>query len=201
MLDFAVMSNRTSCNYFVDYGGLKLLFPILMQKALKDGSEDEQVAVRNQCISILMNLLLLCKAEFRDRLLPKFEENEHEKLKKLAEIFIRINEALAKVDRNKKAILAELDIDDPEEAQAELLSIKLDKGYLTLLSIAFILLISPVIWPEVIAHNQIAPIMKPILEVMKTDYGSLHTLAHELVNQTDDAKTRETILDFLQRIT
>lgn len=144
------MNHRTSCDYFVDHGGLKLLFPILMQKALKEGSDDEQVAVRNQSISILLNLMLFAKPEFRDRLLPKFEESEHEKLKKLTDVFIKIKTAISKVDRNKKAILEELDIDDPEEAQTEILSIKLDKGYLTQLSIAFILLVAPVIWPEVI---------------------------------------------------
>lgn len=145
-----MMNHRKSCDYFVDHGGLKLLFPILMQKALKDGSEDEQIAVRNQSVSILLNILLFCKPEFRDRLLPKFEENDHEKLYRLADIFMKIKEAVAKVDKNRKAILQELEIDDPQEAQIELLSIKLDKGYLTLLSIAFILFISPVIWPEVV---------------------------------------------------
>lgn len=143
------MNHRTSCDYFVDHGGLKLLFPILMQKALKEGSEDEQTAVLNQSVSILLNILLFSKPEFRDRLLPKFEECEHEKLKRLLDIFLKIKAAISKVDRNKKAILQELEIDDPEEAHMELLSLKLDKGYLTLLSIAFILLVSPVIWPEV----------------------------------------------------
>ena len=143
------MNHRKSCDYFVDCGGLKLLFPILMEKALKDGSEDERTSIRNQSISILMNLILFCKPEFRDRILTKFQENDHEKLQKLGEILLEIKQAILKVDRNKKSILTELEIDDPEEANIELMSIKLDKGYLTLLSISFILLLSPVIWPEV----------------------------------------------------
>lgn len=154
VLDFAVMNNKRSCDYFIDCGGLKLLFPILMQKALKDGSEDEQLAVRNQSVSILLNLMIMAKPEFRDRVLPKFEENNHEKLKRLAEIFNQIKKEIAKVEKHKAAILNELDIDDPEEAQRELLSLKLDKGYLTLLSVAFILRTSPIIWPEVISSNQ-----------------------------------------------
>lgn len=149
VLDFAVMNNKTSCDYFIDYGGLKLLFPILMQKALKDGSEDEQLAIRNQSVSILLNMILLAKPDYRDRLLPKFEENNHEKLKKLAEIYQFIKNEVSKVDKHKAAILKEMEIDDPEEADDELLSLKLDKGYLTLLSVAFILRICPSIWPEV----------------------------------------------------
>lgn len=144
------MTCRKACDYFVDHGGLKLLFPILMQKALKDGTQDEQAAVVSQSISIILNLLLFARPEFRDRLLPKLAENEHEKLRRLAEVFLSIKAAVAKVDRNQQTILRELDIDDPEEAQAELLSMKLDKGYLTLLSLAFILLVSPAIWPEVV---------------------------------------------------
>jgi hypothetical protein len=158
VLDFAIMNNKLSCEYFIDYGGLKLLFPILMQKALKDGSEDEQIAIRNQSISILLNLMLLTKPDFRDRVLPKFEENNHEKLKKLAEIYQFINSEVAKVEKHKDAILKEMDIDDPEEAEEEILSLKLDKGYLTLLSVAFILRISPIIWPEVVHFDLVSPV-------------------------------------------
>lgn len=149
VLDFAIMNNKTSCDYFVDYGGLKLLFPILMQKALKEGGEDEQASTRNHSVSILFNLLLFTKPEYRNRLLTKFEENNHEKLKKLAEIYINIKTAVDKVDKHSTAILNELDIEDPEEAKSELLSLKLDKGYLTLLSVAFILKAGPIIWTEV----------------------------------------------------
>lgn len=144
------MNNKTNCNYFIDCGGLKLLFPILMQKALKDGGEEETTSVRNQSVSILLNLLLFSKSEFKDRLVPKFEENEYEKLKKLAEIYQNIKAAVEKIDKYQATILKELDIDDPEEAQTELMSLKFDKGYLTLLSVSFILKIIPSLWPEVL---------------------------------------------------
>jgi hypothetical protein len=76
VIDFAVMGCSKGCDYFVDCGGLKLLFPILMEKALVSSSEDETKTTRGQCISLLVSLLLFCRPEYKVRVAAKFEENE-----------------------------------------------------------------------------------------------------------------------------
>ena len=43
--------------------------------------------------------------------------------------------------------------------------------------------------------------MIQLLDAMKMEYRELSTLAHELADQTEDAKARAAILDFLQRVT
>lgn len=42
--------------------------------------------------------------------------------------------------------------------------------------------------------------MKALLPGIQVEHKELGVLAQELANQTEDAKSRETILDFLQRV-
>lgn len=112
-------------------------------------SDDETRATRSQSVSIMVNLLLFSKQEYRLRVVGKFDENEGEKYKHLAAVYSKIDESVKKVDSRREFYLKELNIEEEEEADMEIMSIKLEKGYLSLLSCAFLLVVIPKIHTDV----------------------------------------------------
>ncbi len=182
------------CDYFVDCGGLKLLFPILMEKALVSASDDEAKTTRGQCISILVSLLLFCRQEYKVRVAAKFEENEGEKMKQVGIIYNRINEQLHIVDQKRPAILRELEIEDEEEAELEMMNIKLEKGYTTLLNCAFLFSALPVVNHEVDSSDvQMKQLCSSVSAQFNIDKSQLQARTEEMMKQTDDRKTQTAI--------
>lgn len=147
------MGCSKGCDYFVDCGGLKLLFPIFMEKALVSASDDETRTTRGQSVSILVSLLLFCRPEYKARVAAKFEEHEGEKLRQVGQIYYRIREQLNQVDKKRHLLLKELEIEDEEEAELEIMNIKLEKGYTTLLNCAFLFCALPTVNKEVACHD------------------------------------------------
>lgn len=185
------MNSSIGADYFIDCGGLKLLFPVLMEKALREGSPDELHATQAQCVSILLSLVLHSRPDFRERVLAKLEENEHEKMKKLMAIFLAVAEATLKVDVHRKAILNELDLDDGREEEQAIMNLKLEKGYLTQLSIAFLFFAMPALHPDLGEYS------RRLCASMEVDVQTLRSLSEELLAQTADPTTQTIITKYL----
>ena len=138
-----------NCDLFVDSGGLKLLFPILMQKALSDGTPEEQKSVLSQSITILLHLMLFCSQTNKGRLVAKLEEKDFEKIDKFTGYLVDLQAYLAGVEKNKDKFIIRLGDLTTEEAEEAFLAEKLEKGYLTLLTVNFILYTLSVYSPNV----------------------------------------------------
>lgn len=99
-----------------------------MERAFPKTLVEDPKELSGQAISIIVNLLLFAKPEFKGRVLAKFEEKNHEKTQKAFEFYLSIREQLQKIDTNRESLLKTLEIDDPNEAEVELDIMKLDAG-------------------------------------------------------------------------
>ena len=86
LLEACVTGSERGCNILVDVGGLKLIFPMFMQRALQDGSDDDRKSLQSQTVNVILQTYLHASSSNVERLLVKFEENEFEKVKRLVDI-------------------------------------------------------------------------------------------------------------------
>ncbi len=147
-LNYALMNNSTSCNYFIENGGLKILFAVLVRKEdsnskkKKKNKETNDLEDKEHLISILTSLLrglYLLKDDAKiQRIISKFEENKFEKLDILLDLFFSFYEKVKDFDEN--IILGNL-----EQALGEKLSDddiyieRLDAGLLVLQQLCIII--------------------------------------------------------------
>lgn len=115
------------------------MFPILMQKALADGTAEEQQTVVARSINILLNLLLFCSSENRTRVVAKLEEKDFEKVDRFAHYLGDLAQVVEQVEKGREKFTKLLGDVTPQEAEESFLAEKVEKGYLTLLSVNYIL--------------------------------------------------------------
>eukprot|EP00897_Mesotaenium_endlicherianum_P007045 jgi/Mesen1/6369/ME000329S05538 len=95
VLDFAMTRCPVACERFVDVLGLKTLFAAFMGRVpVKRKSKSEEAALQDEIeervISIIASLFEgLQKGTRRERLLSKFTEEEHEKVDRIMEFYLR----------------------------------------------------------------------------------------------------------------
>lgn len=106
-LSYAVMKNRSCCERFIEVGGLRYIFPILvgkgLKKALKKKGTGEKRNIEESAISIISQLCsqLYSTAVMDDnitRLVVKFTENDREKLKATGNLLVKYGKQLLKVE-------------------------------------------------------------------------------------------------------
>jgi beta-catenin-like protein 1 len=130
-LSYAVMKNQACCERFVDVGGLKYVFPLLVgkgfKKSLKKKASGEKRNVEEVALSIVAQLcssLANCrKNDYSSRLLNKFLENEREKLERCVELYVVYVKQLAHTDASiestRSALLDSEDVEALEEFDEE----------------------------------------------------------------------------------
>ena len=104
-IDFTLINNPQGCKFFIDAKGLKQLFPIFMNKALKEKNFEDQKTLDDHSISILFNLCLWVEETEFLRLVNKFKENDFEKLDRLIFYHNKYSENIEKVESERKVIL------------------------------------------------------------------------------------------------
>jgi hypothetical protein len=60
-----------TCSPFIDEGGLKYLFPIMMRQGLKDKEDSSQIVIDENCLNILKQLILHTNGINHDRVINK----------------------------------------------------------------------------------------------------------------------------------
>lgn len=126
-LSYAVMKNRLGCERFVQAGGLKYIFGILVGKGLKTSLRKkvsgEKRNVEESCISIIAQLCTQLYQSTRDdaslRVAAKFVENHYEKLRACAQYFIKYRKMLEKTDEELEKTRQFLIQEGDEEALEE----------------------------------------------------------------------------------
>lgn len=120
-----------------------------MQKALADGSNEEQQSVLSKSIAILLHLLLFCSSENRTRVVAKLEEKEFEKVDRFALYLGDLAQVIQQVEKGRDKFIILLGNVSQQEAEQSFLTEKVGKGYLTLLSLNYILHALPHFSPQV----------------------------------------------------
>ena len=104
-IDFVLINNPQGCKFFIDAKGLKQLFPIFMNKALKEKSYEDQRIQDDHSISIQFNQCLWVEGDEFLRLVNKFKENDFEKLDRLISYHNKYTERMEKVEGGRKVSL------------------------------------------------------------------------------------------------
>lgn len=144
------MSNNTIASVkFIEVGGLKYLFPILLGRGLpvdlekKKANHPDRVEVEKAAITavsqLCINLLVLDKEEVspssfqesQQRLVGKFIENEYEKVDRCVEIFLKYNNQISLIE---KEIGEDLENGDDELDDDEILAKVTSRRYVVMLS-------------------------------------------------------------------
>ena len=107
VLDFSVTQCPAACERFVDVLGLKTAFSAFMGKGKgkkgKGAARREEVPEEEEedrVASLVANLFAgLSPGSRWDRLAAKFVENEHEKVDRLIELFVKNRERIARAER------------------------------------------------------------------------------------------------------
>lgn len=126
-LSYAVMRNRAGCERFVQVGGLKYIFAILMGKGLKKSLRKkvsgEKRNVEESAISIVAQL---CTQLFQSttgdvsvRITAKFVENNFEKLRTCVDYYLKHRKLLDKTDADLEKTRQLLMEEGDEEALAD----------------------------------------------------------------------------------
>ncbi len=126
-LSYAVDKNRAGCERFIDVGGLKYVFPLLVgkgfKKALRKKGSGEKRNLEEVVISILAQLCAQINNnrthDYSSRLLNKFLENEREKLERCVELYVSYMRQLAHTDDKLEETRAELEAAGDEEELAD----------------------------------------------------------------------------------
>eukprot|EP01038_Epipyxis_sp_PR26KG_P004880 gene4880-6837_t len=139
-ISYAITKNKACCEKLVDLSGLKYLFPLIMGKGiqnfkqsskkkgkvLKKDIEESTISAISQLCTQLYNSRI---NDYYNRILFKFIENEHEKLEKCIELYIKYCQRLAQteasiestrqmlINANDEEDLAEFDDEDNIYAQ------------------------------------------------------------------------------------
>jgi beta-catenin-like protein 1 len=123
VVNFAVAKHTACCERFVDVGGLKYLFPILvgkgLKKALKRKGSGEQRELEQSAISIISQLCtqlsLSSNPDYQARLVLKLLENTFEKVFFVCELYDKYFKVLeatdARLDGVRRRLMAEGDRD------------------------------------------------------------------------------------------
>lgn len=130
-LSYAVMKNRSCCERFIQVGGLKYSFALLvgkgLKKALRKKGSGEKRNVEESALAIVAQL---CTQMFHGteqdnnlRLAAKFVENDHEKLRACVEFYANARDTLAKTDadlnRTRQILIQQGDEEALEEFEDE----------------------------------------------------------------------------------
>lgn len=139
-INYAILNNKTACEKFVEDGGFKYIFPVLMGRGLpkselkkmnkhkSNGSasfskKDIEDAVLSICSQFCLQLHDSTKHDAASRLLGKFLENEGEKLERCIEIYLNLRQQLAATELQIQRTIESLEqsgmIDDLEEFASE----------------------------------------------------------------------------------
>lgn len=102
VLDHAMSGpdGKSNCNKFVDILGLRTIFPLFMKTPKRGNkhsiSKDEH---EEHVCSVIASMLRNCRGAQRQRLLSKFNENDHEKVDRLMELHMRYLEKIELIDK------------------------------------------------------------------------------------------------------
>jgi beta-catenin-like protein 1 len=116
-ISFAITNNKVSCEKFIENGGLKYIFPVLIGRGLpknskKKGSNSNK-DIEDSIIKIICELCLnLYDSTVHDssaRLLNKFIDNENEKVDRCIELYLKYRKQLMNTEQTIEQTVAILE--------------------------------------------------------------------------------------------
>ncbi|KAL4235209.1 Beta-catenin-like protein 1 [Mactra antiquata] len=179
-----------NCQKFVDILGLRTIFPLFMKtpKQGKAGPSPEEL--EEHIAAVIGSMLRNCQATQRQRLINKFQENDHEKVERLLELHFKYLDKVRKVDdeieqdKNRLKYLGQ-EVDDDLEDSFYLR--RLDAGLFTLQLIDYIML-------EICVTGS-SSIKSRVLQILNMRGGSVKSIRNimrEYAGNIGDAKDPET---------
>lgn len=129
-----------NCTKFIEVYGLRSLFPAFMKapKALKKSGSTEH-EYEEHIMSIIASLFRNVQGPFRDRLISKFLENDHEKVDRLMELHVKYKRRMVTIDAEvKREKRLNPSVDTPE-METELYLRRLDAGLFTLQLVDYVM--------------------------------------------------------------
>ncbi|KAK7504727.1 hypothetical protein BaRGS_00004213 [Batillaria attramentaria] len=171
---------------FIDILGLRTVFPLFMKtpKTAKAGPSSDEL--EEHICSIIASLLRNAHGTQRQRLLSKFQENDHEKVERLMELHFKyldkVHQCDDQIEREKQRLKHQgEDVDDDMEDEFYLK--RLDSGLFTLQLIDYIML-------EISASG--APSVKArVMQILNMRGGSIKVIRgvmREYAGNIGDAK-------------
>ena len=145
VMDYAMQGpeGASNCAKFVEIYGLRTLFPLFMRPPKKNKKIGSTVKDHEEhIVSIMANMLQNLKGSSKARVLAKFQENDHEKLERLMDLYVKYSRRVKAVEedleRNRERLL-ELNGDDEERLEEDNYIKRLDCGLFTLQHLAYVM--------------------------------------------------------------
>lgn len=187
VLDHAMAGpdGRDNCNKFVDVLGLRTIFPLFMKTPKRNKQRIISMEEHEEHVcSIIASMLRNSKGPQRQRLLPKFSENDFEKVERLLELHIRYLEKVEAVDIEIEETEKEMDLDESDEAYENYMK-RLAGGLFILQLIDYIVL-------EISAASEaVKARVIQILNLRKSSMKTIRNVMREYAGNLGDAGDSE----------
>ena len=145
VMDYAMQGaeGASNCAKFVEIYGLRTLFPLFMRPPKKNKKIGSTVKDHEEhIVSIMANMLQNLKGSAKARVVAKFQENDHEKLERLMDLYVkysgRVRAVEAELERNRERLL-ELNGGEEEILEEDNYIKRLDCGLFTLQNLAYVM--------------------------------------------------------------
>ncbi|KAL5021691.1 hypothetical protein ScPMuIL_000846 [Solemya velum] len=179
-----------NCQKFVDILGLRTIFPLFMKTPKKTAAGPNPEELEEHIASIIASMLRNCQGTQRQRLLNKFTENDHEKVKRLLELHFKYLDKVRACDdqiEREKTRLKQRGEDVDDELEEEFYLRRLDVGLFTLQLLDYVML--------EICSSVAQSVKQRVMQILNMRGGSvksIRSIMREYAGNIGEAKDPET---------